>query len=49
MLGFCRPGLDHRASRIELTKEQTVDWNNGKAVIGENESEILKLVKASQQ
>jgi hypothetical protein len=33
----------------ELTKEQTVDWNNGKAVIGENESEILKLVKASQQ
>ncbi|KAL2210238.1 DUF1687-domain-containing protein [Sarocladium strictum] len=27
----------------------TVDWNNGKAVIGESESEILKLVKASQQ
>ncbi|KAK0387851.1 hypothetical protein NLU13_4096 [Sarocladium strictum] len=24
-----------------------VDWNNGKAVVGDNESEILKLVKAS--
>lgn len=25
---------------------QTVDWSNGKAVIGANESEILKLVNA---
>ncbi|KAF7191383.1 putative redox protein fmp46, mitochondrial [Pseudocercospora fuligena] len=24
----------------------TVDWNNGRAVVGENESEILKLVKS---
>ena len=27
-----------------LTDLQVVDWNNGKAVAGENESEILKLV-----
>lgn len=28
---------------------QTVDWNNGKAVVGDSESEILNLVKASKQ
>ena len=25
---------------------QVVDWNQGKVVVGENESEILKLLKA---
>lgn len=25
---------------------QTVDWNNGKAVSGESESEILKMLNA---
>jgi hypothetical protein len=25
---------------------QVVDWNNGKAAAGENESEILKMVNA---
>ena len=27
---------------------QTVDWSNGKAIAGDNESEILKLVNASK-
>jgi hypothetical protein len=25
---------------------QVVDWNNGKAVVGENESEILKMLES---
>jgi len=28
---------------------QTVDWNNGKAIAGANDSEILKLVNASKR
>lgn len=27
---------------------QVVDWNNGKAIAGDNESEILKLLKAQK-
>lgn len=28
---------------------QTVDWNNGKAIAGDDESEILKLLKAQSK
>jgi hypothetical protein len=29
-----------------LTLKQTVDWNNGRAVAGDNESEILKMINS---
>lgn len=38
--------MTSRAGR--LTSLQVVDWNNGKAIAGENESEILKLLNATK-
>ncbi|EGP92432.1 unnamed protein product [Zymoseptoria tritici ST99CH_1A5] len=34
-----------RQDQSAFQRPITVDWNNGRAVVGENESEILKLVK----
>ena len=31
---------------LKLTTEQTVDWGNGRAVAGDNESEIMKMVNS---
>ena len=31
---------------IVLIESQTVDWSNGRAVMGANESEILKMIEA---
>jgi hypothetical protein len=30
----------------KLTIEQTVDWANGRAIAGDNESEIMKMVNS---
>ncbi|GIZ38967.1 hypothetical protein CKM354_000236100 [Cercospora kikuchii] len=35
-----------KQSEASFQRPVTVDWNNGRAVVGENESEILKLVKS---
>lgn len=39
---FLGPGHCDR----RLTLKQTVDWNNGRAVAGDNESEILKMINS---
>lgn len=31
-----------------MVSRQVVDWNNGKAISGDNESEILKLLNAQK-
>ncbi|KAG5983135.1 hypothetical protein E4U55_000721 [Claviceps digitariae] len=36
-------------SKENFLRPLTVDWNNGKAVAGDNESEILKLLKAQSK
>jgi arsenate reductase-like glutaredoxin family protein len=35
-----------RKRQAELTLSQTVDWGNGRAVAGANESEILKMIES---
>ncbi|OAQ67081.1 hypothetical protein VFPPC_14430 [Pochonia chlamydosporia 170] len=35
-----------RESKENFLRPVTVDWNNGKAIAGDRESEILKLLKA---
>ncbi|KAH8169899.1 hypothetical protein LIA77_10443 [Sarocladium implicatum] len=37
-----------KENKESFQRPVTVDWNNGKAVVGDSESEILKLVNASQ-
>ncbi|KAF5670642.1 fatty acid [Fusarium heterosporum] len=37
-----------KESRDNFVRPMVVDWNNGKAVSGDNESEILKLLKAQK-
>lgn len=37
-----------KESEDSLLRPLVVDWNNGKAISGENESEILKLVNAQK-
>ncbi|KAF2860833.1 hypothetical protein K470DRAFT_216423 [Piedraia hortae CBS 480.64] len=34
-----------RSSQTAFQRPVTVDWNHGRAVVGDNESEILKLVR----
>ncbi|KAK2597316.1 hypothetical protein QQS21_006090 [Conoideocrella luteorostrata] len=38
-----------RENKESFLRPVTVDWNNGKAVAGDNESEILKLLKAQSK
>ncbi|QUC17887.1 uncharacterized protein UV8b_02128 [Ustilaginoidea virens] len=38
-----------RESKESFLRPVTVDWNNGKAIAGDNESEILKLLKAQSR
>ncbi|KAG6235869.1 hypothetical protein E4U25_004322 [Claviceps purpurea] len=38
-----------RVSRDSFLRPLTVDWNNGKVVAGDSESEILRLLKAQKQ
>jgi len=47
-------GVRDAIQKLELDKKRfkapvIVDWNNGKAVIGDNESEILKMIKSLPQ
>ncbi|PHH84471.1 hypothetical protein CDD83_1896 [Cordyceps sp. RAO-2017] len=37
-----------KQSKDSFLRPVTVDWNNGKAIAGDNESEILKLLKAQK-
>ncbi|KAM0356146.1 hypothetical protein ACHAPU_000541 [Fusarium lateritium] len=37
-----------KESKDNFVRPMVVDWNNGKAVSGDNESEILKLLKAQK-
>ncbi|OAA47007.1 Thioredoxin-like fold protein [Metarhizium rileyi] len=37
-----------RESKESFLRPVTVDWNNGKAIAGDNESEILKLLKTQK-
>ncbi|EFZ03754.1 uncharacterized protein G6M90_00g060460 [Metarhizium brunneum] len=37
-----------RESRESFLRPVTVDWNNGKAIAGDNESEILKMLKTQK-
>ncbi|WXC58968.1 hypothetical protein SNK03_004862 [Fusarium graminearum] len=37
-----------KESKENFVRPLVVDWNNGKAIAGENESEILKLLKQQQ-
>ncbi|KAF4964648.1 hypothetical protein FSARC_7444 [Fusarium sarcochroum] len=37
-----------KESKENFIRPVVVDWNNGKAISGENESEILKLLKAQK-
>ncbi|EKJ73373.1 hypothetical protein NXS19_005299 [Fusarium pseudograminearum] len=37
-----------KESKENFVRPVVVDWNNGKAIAGENESEILKLLKQQQ-
>ncbi|KAG6003344.1 hypothetical protein E4U21_002121 [Claviceps maximensis] len=38
-----------RESKESFLRPVTVDWNNGKAIAGDSESEILKLLKAKSK
>ncbi|KAG5953870.1 hypothetical protein E4U53_001318 [Claviceps sorghi] len=38
-----------RESKENFLRPVTVDWNNGRAVAGDSESEILKLLKAQSK
>lgn len=38
-----------RKSPTKFQRPVTVDWNNGRAVVGDNESEILQLLKKPSQ
>ncbi|GAB0135680.1 hypothetical protein EsDP_00004009 [Epichloe bromicola] len=38
-----------RQSKDSFLSPVTVDWNNGKAIAGDDESEILKLLKAQSK
>ncbi|KAF5233102.1 hypothetical protein FANTH_12698 [Fusarium anthophilum] len=37
-----------KESKENFVRPVVVDWNNGKAIAGDNESEILKLLKAQK-
>ncbi|KHO00153.1 Thioredoxin-like fold protein [Metarhizium album ARSEF 1941] len=37
-----------RESKESFLRPVTVDWNNGKAIAGDNESQILKLLKTQK-
>ncbi|UNI24035.1 hypothetical protein JDV02_009814 [Purpureocillium takamizusanense] len=37
-----------KESKENFVRPVTVDWNNGKAIAGANDSEILKLVNATK-
>ncbi|TQS31379.1 hypothetical protein Golomagni_08342, partial [Golovinomyces magnicellulatus] len=37
-----------RESKDNLQRPLVVDWNNGKAIAGDNESEILRLLNAQK-
>ncbi|KAG6036022.1 hypothetical protein E4U41_005839 [Claviceps citrina] len=38
-----------RESKESFLRPVTVDWNNGRAIAGDSESEILKLLKAQSE